>query len=77
MIEVQSLTDMILILPSHIHAGALLSIVASAESLSVVIGGVAYPILFPLTLEHGWSPGTVFLMMAAFGVIPTFLVRSE
>ena len=50
--------------------GALFSIVASVEVGGTMIGGIVYPYIFPVILEHSLKPGTVYFIMAALCVLP-------
>ena len=55
-------------------AGALFSFVASSEVMAALLAGVIYPIVYPATINHGLSPGTAFLIMAALCILPAPLL---
>ena len=56
--------------------GALFSVVGSVESI-VSILSIGYPYILPILEDHNLSPGTAFLILSAFGLVPIVFIRSD
>lgn len=62
------------ILMDLFSAGALFSIISSIESVSTMVS-IAYVYILPKTIDHGLTPGTSFIIMAALGLVPIPFMR--
>ena len=50
-------------------AGVLFSMVASVEAVARIVASVAWPLVFPFTLQHNMRSGTTFFFMAGVGAL--------
>ena len=57
-----------------VNIGALFAMIASAEAVASLIASVVWPLIYPITLKHNLSPGTVFFFMAGCMVLTLPLV---
>ncbi len=54
----------------YFSKGALFSVIASAEVGATLLSGLIFPVVIPLVIKHGISPGVAFLLMACLCIIP-------
>ena len=54
--------------------GALFSVVTAVENGASLVSALIFPIVIPLALQHGLSPGVVYLLMASMCILPLLLL---
>ncbi len=50
-------------------AGALFSIISSVDSMGILLAGIIWPLVFPLTLQYNLKPVRTYIFMAVLGSV--------